>query len=322
MCTNSRNSYQVTADPPGSTSARSNRTGPRASSAESPVAAVEFRGGRLGARSEPSPPSPPRRRAACGARSPRGARRSSSARGTRTRTSCSSARRRASTRIATGCPFAGRAGELLDAAPGRGRALARRHVPRDGAQVPAPRATAIRSRRRPSACEPYLYRQLELIQPDGRRDPRELRDGAALRPRARDHARPRPGAAGHARRAGRHALSALPPGRGALHADDARGARARRRPPARPPRRGRRVAERLVLEPVRVETLAGPPAGPARALLSAVAHARLETARRRRPRPSRRGSPARSHPATSSSSRASSAPGRRRSSAARAARSA
>ncbi len=75
------------------------------------------------------------------------------------------------------------------------------------------------------ACEPHLFRQIELIEPKVDRDARQLRDEAPLRPAARDHARARPGAGAHDRRSQRASLPALPPGRRALHARDAEGAR-------------------------------------------------------------------------------------------------
>src|SRR5439155_4784207 len=65
-----------------------------------------------------------------------------------------------------------------------------------------------------------------------------------LRPAARDHARARPGTGTHARRSQRPPLSAVPPGRRALYAGDAQGARGRLRPPARADGRGRAGAAR------------------------------------------------------------------------------
>ena len=59
----------------------------------------------------------------------------------------------------------------------------------------------------------------------GRRDPRQLRDEAALGQADRDHPRPRRRAGRDPRQQPRAALPALPPGRGALHARDAEGAR-------------------------------------------------------------------------------------------------
>ena len=64
---------------------------------------------------------------------------------------------------------------------------------------------------------------------DRRRDARQLRDEAPLGPAARDHEGARAGAADDDRRPQRPALSALPPGGGALHAGDAEGARVRLR---------------------------------------------------------------------------------------------
>ena len=64
-----------------------------------------------------------------------------------------------------GLPFAGRAARAARAAARRGRDRARRRLPRDRAQVPARRATATRCPEETAACEPYLYRQLELVRP-------------------------------------------------------------------------------------------------------------------------------------------------------------
>ena len=123
-----------------------------------------------------------------------------------------------------GVPFVGAAGKLLD------KLLAGIGLTRDGrlhrerAQVPPARATAIRSRRRSRPARATL--PADRADPAARRrDARQLRDEAPLRPAARDHARPRAGAGDDARRPPRAALPALPPGRGALHAADARGAR-------------------------------------------------------------------------------------------------
>ena len=85
--------------------------------------------------------------------------------------------------------------------------------------------TATRVPDEKEACEPYLFRQVELIRAEGGRDARQLRDEAALGQADRDHARARAGATAEGRLARRRPLPALPPGRGALHAGDADGAR-------------------------------------------------------------------------------------------------
>ena len=93
------------------------------------------------------------------------------------------------------------------------------------------------------ACESHLFRQIELIRPDARGHARQLRDEAALRQADRDHARARRPAAGDARRQRRDALPALPSGRGALHALDARRARSGLRPDPGAARAARRPGE-------------------------------------------------------------------------------
>ena len=175
--------------------------------------------------------------------------------------------------------------------------VARRRLSRDRAQVPAAREP------RPAAGGVGRVRALPLPPARARAAPRrgdarELRDRAALGPRARDHARPRPGAGGDARRAPRDAVSALPPGRRALHADDARRARARRR--AAP---SRCSAD----EQLSAHVACGTPCRPRRRATAASASrcssgcsewrpSRSRAARRRRPRRSRRGSRARLAP--------------------------
>ena len=260
----------------------------------------------------------------------RAARRWSSARAIRTPSSPSSARRRGSTRIARARRSRGARGELLGAPARRGRPVARRGLPRDRAQVqaagePRPVAGGV-GRVRAVPLPPARARPAT-----SRGDARQLRDRAALRPRARDHARPRAGAGGDARRAPRDAVPALPPRRRALHADDARRARAGRRAPARAARRPRRgsVCRLDTSSPARLGGRARLSRGPRPASGSRCSsgssewrRSRSRAARRRRPRRSPRGSPGLSLRATSSSSRASSARARPRSSAAPAARSA
>ena len=77
------------------------------------------------------------------------------------------------------------------------------------------------------SCESHLFKQIELIQPQGRCDARQLRDQAALRQARRHHARPRGAARGRPGRKQGAALPDLPSRRSALHAADARGARSR-----------------------------------------------------------------------------------------------
>ena len=120
------------------------------------------------------------------------------------------------------------------------------------------------------ACEAHLFKQIELIRPKvvatlGNFSTKLL----SGKPR-RDHARARRRAAGDARRLDGAALSALPPGRRALHAADARGARDRLRPAARAarphaaaPRRAGRSSR-----PSRAAPAAAGRAGSARPLLS------------------------------------------------------
>src|SRR5262249_40909653 len=68
---------------------------------------------------------------------------------------------------------------------------------------------------------------------ESRRDTRQLCDQAPLRQADRDYPRPRRRAGDDARRPARHALPALPPGRGALHPRDAEGAGGRLRAASR-----------------------------------------------------------------------------------------
>ena len=129
-----------------------------------------------------------------------------------------------------GLPFAGRARDLLERLLGGiGLRLDDVYLATvlkcrpPGNRDPLPEETA--------ACEPLPLPPARARPAARRRDPRQLRDRAPLRPRARDHASPRPGAGGDARRANGDPLPALPSGRRALHADDARRPRARRRAP-------------------------------------------------------------------------------------------
>ena len=113
----------------------------------------------------------------------------------------------------------------------RRRAAPRGRLHRERAEVPAagqPRPAAGRDRGVRAAPLPAD----RADRAEGDRDARQLRDEAPLRPAARHHARARPGAGADDRRPQRPALSALPPGGGALHTGDAQGARGRLRPPA------------------------------------------------------------------------------------------
>ena len=134
-----------------------------------------------------------------------------------------------------GLPFAGQAGELLAQLLAGIGLTPRLGLPRERAQVPAaaePRSARGRDRRlRAAPLPPDRARATPC-----RRDARQLRHEAPLRPVARDHARARPGARGDARLDDGAPLPALPPGRRALHAVDAEGARGRLRAPARPAR--------------------------------------------------------------------------------------
>ena len=94
-----------------------------------------------------------------------------------------------------GLPFAGQAGELL------AQLLAGIGLTPDSVYF----ANVLKCRppqnRDPleaeiAACEPHLFRQIELVRPACRRDARQLCDEAPFRPLARDHARARPGAGG------------------------------------------------------------------------------------------------------------------------------
>ena len=120
-----------------------------------------------------------------------------------------------------GVPFVGQAGKLLDKLLA-GIGLTRdRRVRCERAEVPASREPRSAAGRDPGVREPPL--EADRADPaEGRRDARQLRDEAALRPAARDHARARPGAGDDARRQPRDPLPALPPGGRALHAADAR----------------------------------------------------------------------------------------------------
>ena len=199
---------------------------------------------------------------------------------------------------------AGRASSSRSCWPGSGSTRGRR-LHRQRAQVPAagqPRPGSGRDRglRGPS------------LPPDradpaaGRRDPRQLRDEAPVGQAGRHHARSRRGAGRDSRRQPRAALPALPPGRRALHARDAEGARGGLRAAARDPRpaggrgRARRRSPRLrsPSEPDRSSSASSEP---------------LEVRappRRRRPRRSRPPRRASFASATSSPSRASSGAGK------------
>ena len=106
----------------------------------------------------------------------------------------------------------------------RDRADARRRLRREHAQVPPagePRPAA----RGEAPVRAVALRADRADQAEGDRDARQPRDQAADRQGDRDHARPRPAAAGDLRAAHGDDLPDLPPGRRALHAGDAQGAR-------------------------------------------------------------------------------------------------
>ena len=105
-----------------------------------------------------------RQPAARGAGSPKVARRSCSASATRTPTSCSSARRPGFHEDKQGFPFVGQAGKLLDKLlAGIGLSRAEVYIANvikcrpPGNRDPVPDEI--------ESCEPYLFRQIELIEP-------------------------------------------------------------------------------------------------------------------------------------------------------------
>ena len=146
-----------------------------------------------------------------------------------------------------GVPFVGQAGKLLDRLLG-GIGLTRADVfvanvlkcRPPGNRDPLPEEIA--------ACEPHLFRQIELIEPKLVATLGNFATKLLSGQAGGHHARPRVRAGGDARRAHGAALSALPPGGRAVHAVDAEGARgglrahpgaARRAPVEEPARRGR-----------------------------------------------------------------------------------
>jgi DNA polymerase len=128
-----------------------------------------------------------------------------------------------------GLPFVGQAGKLLDkllAGIGLTRAdvfvcnVLKCRPPGNRDPVPDEK----------EACEPYLFRQVELIRP---KVIATLGNHATKRQGDRHHARARTGAAAEGRGVRRAALPALSPGRRAVHPGDADGARAGLRAAAR-----------------------------------------------------------------------------------------
>ena len=128
-----------------------------------------------------------------------------------------------------GLPFVGQAGKLLDRLLGE-IAMDRKDVfianclkcrPPDN-RDPYPHEL--------SACQHYLFAQVELIEPVGDLHARQLLDEASARRRDRDLAAPRPTRGARGRAASGPPVPALPPRGGSLHAVDARGP-ARRLPP-------------------------------------------------------------------------------------------
>ena len=224
-----------------------------------------------------------------------------------------------------GVPFVGAGREAAREAARRDRARRATTSTSRTCSSAGRRGTATRSRRRSQACEPHLFHQIELIRPTRRRDARQLRDEAPLR---------QAGAASRRCTASRrrstlggqrgHALPALPPGRRALHAVDADGARGRlraapgaaRRAGGRRPRAGRAASSSTIGAGARAR--AGRPARP---LLSRAVGDPLRLGRRDRG-DRRARSRAELAPGDVVTSRASSARARRPSCAARAARSA
>ena len=156
-----------------------------------------------------------------------------------------------------GLPFVGRAGQLLN------QLLEEIGLSREDVFI----ANVLKSRppgnRDPQpaeieACEPYLFEQVRLIEPQGRLHPRQLRHQAAHRQPGRDHPGARDAAGARARRPHRLPAAAVPPGGGAADAggegDAARrlrddpGAARRRALPRRRPSAAEIAAEEAAAE--------------------------------------------------------------------------